>query len=203
MLRMTLEKLRIAFTLLITLTVLTGIIYPLLVTGLAQWLFPMQANGSLIQQDGTLIGSSLIGQYFNDPTYFWGRPSATSPFPNNAQASSGSNMGPSNPLFLNIVKERAAIHAKFNSKQLVPVDLVTASGSGVDPDISPWAAFYQIPRVAKSRHIPEKDLYDLIQRSIQPRTFGILGEPRVNVLTLNIALDILAPSLRTPSEAHP
>lgn len=137
------------------------------------------------------LGSKLIGQTFTDPGYFWGRPSATTPFPYNSEASSGSNMGPSNLNFLVTVKKRIALLREFDSEinHFIPVDLVTASGSGLDPEISPLAAFYQVPRIAKKRNISEKDLKILIHKHIQTRTLGILGEPRVNVLELNIALD--------------
>lgn len=179
--------------LLVLLTILTGLIYPLIVTGFAQLFFPWQANGSLIEKDGKTIGSLLIGQSFTDVKYFWSRPSATSPFPYNAVNSSGSNMGPSNPNFLETVKERAKhLYAvDLHHIQLIPVELVTASGSGLDPDISPLAALYQVQRVAKARNIPEQDLKDLIKKLTQVRTLGVLGEPRVNVLQLNIELDNL------------
>lgn len=185
------KQLQVAVLLLVLLTILTGLIYPLLVTGLAQLFFPWQANGSFIEQDGKIIGSQLIGQFFTDPKYFWGRPSATSPYPYNSAASSGSNMGPSNPSFFALVKERVAYLKKFelSANQLIPVDLVTSSGSGLDPEISPLAAFYQVPRIAKLRNIPEADIRALIQSLTQTRTLMILSEPRINVLQLNIALD--------------
>ncbi|RUR19093.1 potassium-transporting ATPase subunit KdpC [Legionella sp. km535] len=187
------RQIRTAFILLVLLTVLTGLIYPLLVTGVAQFLFPWQANGSIISQDGKPVGSLLIGQSFTSPGYFWGRPSATPLFPYNGEASSGSNSGPSNPSFLLTVKERVAELKKLDSESnnLVPVDLVTASGSGLDPEISPLAARYQIPRIANARHIPEQVLEDLVQKHIEHRTFYLLGEQRVNVLKLNLALDNL------------
>lgn len=184
------SQMKTALILLISLMILTGLVYPLIVTGLAQFFFPTQANGSLIQQNGLIIGSRLIGQSFSSPAYFWGRPSATTPFPYNGGASLGANSGPSNPRFL-AVKDRVTQFKAFNTKtnQLVSVDLVTTSGSGLDPEISPYTAFYQVARVAKARHIPEKELQALIISQIKSRTWGILGEPRVNVLQLNLALD--------------
>ncbi len=173
-------------------TVLTGIIYPLAITGFAQLIFPRQANGSIVEKNGKPIGSLLIGQSFTDPRYFLSRPSATSPFPYNGESSSGSNMGPSNPDFLKTVKERASYLQKINPNQhLVPVDLVTTSGSGLDPDISPLAAFYQVSRIASLRNLPEDKIKKLIEGLIQKRLLGILGEPKVNVLQLNLALDNL------------
>ncbi|KTD46256.1 potassium-transporting ATPase subunit KdpC [Legionella quateirensis] len=187
------RQIRTAFTLLVLMTVLTGLIYPLLVTGLAQFFFPWQANGSIITQNETPVGSLLIGQSFTSPGYFWGRPSATKPFPYNGAASTGSNSGPSNPNFLLTVKDRVTELKKYDLQQdsLVPVDLVTASGSGLDPDISPLAAMYQIPRIAEARQIPVQILEDLVQKHIQNRTYNLLGEQRVNVLQLNLALDNL------------
>ena len=186
-------QIRTAFTLLILMTILTGLIYPFIVTGAAQFFFPWQANGSLIANNGKNIGSLLIGQSFTSPGYFWGRPSATSPFPYNGEASAGSNSGPSNLNFLATVQERVNNFKKIDypKKQLVPVDLVTASGSGLDPEVSPLAAFYQVPRIAKVRHLSEKILEDLVQSQIRYRTLYLLGEPRVNVLQLNLALDNL------------
>ncbi|MBP1776343.1 MAG: kdpC [candidate division NC10 bacterium] len=186
-----LSQLRTATMMLLSLTVLTGFIYPLVVTGIAQVAFPRQANGSLIVKDGKPVGSALIGQPFDDPKYFWGRPSATGPFPYNAGASSGSNLGPTNPELLKAVAERAETLRKADPGQTapVPVDLVTASGSGLDPDISPAAALYQVPRVATARGISEERLRRLVAGHILGRQFGILGEPRVNVLELNLALD--------------
>ena len=177
-----------AITLLAFFILLVGFLYPITITGLAQLFFSNAANGSLIQRDNKIIGSRLIGQSFTDPRYFWGRPSATTPLPYNGENSEGSNFGPSNPLlFKNIQDNLALLQADKNNK--VPVDLVTASGSGLDPDISPFAAFYQIPRIAKARSLSETTLKHLVQTMIQPRTLGILGEPRVNVLQLNLALD--------------
>lgn len=185
------EHLRPALTMLLVLTLLTGVIYPLIVTGLAQILFPRQANGSLIVRDGKLIGSELIGQYFNEPKYFWSRPSATSPFPYNAAASSGSNLGPTNPALIERIKARVAAlrAADPGNDRPVPVDLVTASGSGLDPHISPAAAVYQAHRVARMRGVEERQVKDLVGHYTEGRQFGVLGEPRVNVLKLNLALD--------------
>jgi K+-transporting ATPase ATPase C chain len=193
MIRDAFQQLRTAISLLILLTCVTGFIYPMVVMGIAQVLFPWQANGSLIVKDDRIIGSSLIGQYVDLPNYFWGRPSATSPFPYNAANSSGSNLGPSNPLFLATVQDRITrLRSTHPDKTVrIPVDLVTSSGSGLDPEISPLAAWFQIPRIAKSRNIPEQELKQLINRFIKQRTFYILGEPRINVLELNLALDNL------------
>lgn len=186
-------QIKTAFMLLLVFSILTGVIYPVLVTVIAQVIFPFQANGSLIINDNKLVGSQLVGQYFSSPNYFWGRPSATSAYPYNAQASSGSNMGPSNPDFIATVTARInTLHqADAQNRDLIPVDLVTASGSGLDPEISPLAAYYQVPRIAKARGISEQDVQSLIQALTKGRTLGILGEPRVNVLNLNIALDSL------------
>jgi K+-transporting ATPase ATPase C chain len=172
---------------------ITGIVYPLIVTGIAQLAFPHQASGSLLISNGKTVGSILIGQSFNSPKYFWSRPSATSPTPYNAANSSGSNLGPLNPALKENVKSgverlRGADPA---AKRMVPVDLVTASGSGLDPDISPAAAEYQVPRVAKMRNVDETKIRELVARYTRARQFGVLGEPRVNVLELNLALDEL------------
>lgn len=185
------HQLRPALMMLLILTVLTGVMYPLAVTGLAQLLFPTQANGSLMTRDGKVIGSELIGQYFDEPQYFWGRPSATSPYPYNAAASSGSNLGPTNPVLIEAVKTRvAALRAADPGNEApVPVDLVTASGSGLDPHISPAAALYQAHRVARVRGVQESQVKDLVALHTEGRQFGLLGEPRVNVLKLNLALD--------------
>lgn len=185
------EHIRPALTMLATLTLLTGLVYPLAVTALAQWFFPHQATGSLIVRDGKVIGSELLGQHFDDPKYFWSRPSATSPFPYNAAASSGSNLGPTNPVLIEAVTARvAALRAADPGNEApVPVDLVTASGSGLDPHISPAAALYQARRVARVRGLQEGQVEDLVWQFTQGRQFGLLGEPRVNVLKLNLALD--------------
>ena len=188
-----LAHLRSAVLMLLLLTGLTGVVYPLVVTGIAQIVFPHQANGSLIIRNGTPAGSELIGQPFDDPKYFWGRPSATAPFPDNAAASSGSNLGPTNPDLLKAVADRVKIlrQADPGNSAPVPVDLVTASGSGLDPHISPAAALYQVRRVAKARGLPEEAVRRLVERQVEGRQFGLLGEPRVNVLKLNLALDTL------------
>ncbi|HEU4503997.1 MAG TPA: potassium-transporting ATPase subunit KdpC [Nitrospira sp.] len=185
------HQLRPALMMLLILTVLTGVMYPLAVTGLAQLLFPTQANGSLMNRDGKVIGSELIGQYFDEPKYFWGRPSATSPYPYNAAASSGSNLGPTNPVLIEAVKRRvgALRAADPGNEAPVPVDLVTASGSGLDPHISPAAALYQVHRVARVRGVQESQVKDLVALHTEGRQFGLLGAPRVNVLKLNLALD--------------
>jgi K+-transporting ATPase ATPase C chain len=180
-----------ALRMLVVLSVLTGVIYPYVVTGIARVAFPRAASGSLIVVDGKAVGSELIGQPFDDPKYFWSRPSATSPQPYNAGASSGSNQGPRNPALADAVKDRikALRDADPDNKALVPVDLVTASGSGLDPQISVAAAEYQLHRVAKARGIAEDKVRALVDQSTSGRTFGVLGEPRVNVLALNLALD--------------
>ena len=180
-----------AFLMLIVLTVITGIAYPLLVTGIAQIALPERANGSLIVQDRQALGSALIGQAFSDAGHFWSRPSATAPFPYNAAASSGSNLGPTNPALKEAVAARIrALHdADPDNPRPVPVDLVTASASGLDPHISPAAAEYQVERVAKARGLPVEKLRDLVARHTEGRQWGVLGEPRVNVLQLNLALD--------------
>jgi K+-transporting ATPase ATPase C chain len=176
---------------LLVLTVLTGVAYPLLVTGIAQLLFPAQANGSLLEKDGKVVGSRLIGQPFTDPKYFWSRPSATSPMPYNGASSSGSNQGPTNPALKEAVEGRvkALRDAGADPSKPVPVDLVTASASGLDPHISPAAAEYQVARVAKARNLSEERVRAVVQKHTEGRQFGLLGEPRVNVLTLNLELD--------------
>ena len=175
----------------LALTALTGVVYPLLVTGLAHVIFPRQASGSLLTHDGDAVGSALIGQPFSDPKYFWGRPSATSPFPYNAALSTGSNLGPTNPDLAAQVKARieALRAADPGNAAPVPVDLVTASASGLDPDISLAGAFYQVPRVARTRGLSEAAVRNLVQSHVTGRQFGVLGEPRVNVLALNLALE--------------
>jgi potassium-transporting ATPase KdpC subunit len=182
---------RPAVSLLVLMTLLLGLGYPLVITGVAKVAFPRQAEGSLIYKDGKLIGSRLIGQSFSDPKYFWGRPSATTPQPYNGLASSASNLGPLNPALLDQVKANAkALHdADPDNRRLVPVDLVTASASGLDPDISPAAARYQAPRVARARNLPLAPVEALIKSHQRGRLFGFIGERRINVLELNLALD--------------
>ena len=185
------EQLKIAIIIFCVLTVITGVVYPSFITGIAQSLFHHQANGSLIIRDGKVIGSMLIGQYFDDPKYLWGRPSATSPVPYNASSSSGSNLGPSNPVLVNIVKIRINKLRSSDpyNKASIPVDLVTSSGSGLDPHISLAGAYYQIPRIVKVRGIPETAVKDIIRRNTSDRFLGIIGEPAVNVLKVNLDLD--------------
>jgi K+-transporting ATPase ATPase C chain len=185
------SQIRPALMAILIFTLLTGVIYPLVVTGVAQLIFPHQANGSLIEIDGQAAGSTLIGQQFDDPKYFWGRLSATGPFPYNAASSSGSNLGPSNPALLDAVNARIAAlkAADPTNTQLIPVDLVTASGSGLDPNISVAAAFYQVPRVARMRGMSVAAVTALVNQYTEGRTLGFLGEMRVNVLQLNLALD--------------
>lgn len=185
--------LRPALSIFVLLSAITGLAYPLAVTGIAGAVFPEQAAGSLILKDGKPVGSSLIGQHFNDPKHFWGRPSATAPQPYNATASSGSNQGPLNPALVDAVKSRIdALHAADpGNTSPVPVDLVTASASGLDPHISPAAALWQAGRVAKARGVPEVQVRALVDAHTEGRQWGLLGEPRVNVLKLNLALDAL------------
>jgi K+-transporting ATPase ATPase C chain len=187
------SQLRPALVSLALLTVVTGAVYPLAVTAIAQVLFPRQANGSLLFRDGQPVGSALVGQPFDAPGYFWGRPSATAPFPYNAASSAGSNLGPTNPALAERVRARLAAlrQADPDNPLPVPVDLVTASGSGLDPHISPAAAEYQVRRVARARGLDERVVRRLVAESTEGRTFGLLGEPRVNVLKLNLALDEL------------
>ena len=186
-----LKELKPALLLLIILTLVAGAIYPVTVTGIAQVLFPRQANGSLIERNGKPVASELIGQPFSDPKHFWGRPSATAPYPYNASASSGSNQGPLNPALSDAVKDRikALREADPGNTAPVPVDLVTASGSGLDPHISPAAAEYQVARVAKARGLDPQKVLAMVAESTEGRQLGFLGEPRVNVLRLNLALD--------------
>jgi K+-transporting ATPase ATPase C chain len=194
-----LKQLRPAIVSLLLFTLITGVIYPLVVTGIAQVVFPSQANGSLILKEGKVVGSELVGQSFDDPRYFWGRLSATGTFPYNAfnaqnlTASSGSNYGPLNPALMEAVKARIAAlkAADPGNTAPIPVDLVTASGSGLDPNISAAAALYQVPRVARTRGLSEEVVRALVNQFTVGRQFGILGEPRVNVLDLNLALNKL------------
>lgn len=193
------RQLRTAFIMLFALTVITGVVYPLVITGIAQLMFPHQANGSLIMKDGKPAGSELIGQQFSNPKYFWGRLSATGDYPYNAYnaqtgtGSSGSNYGPMNPALAQAAEARiAALQAADPGNTApIPVDLVTASGSGLDPNISVAAAQYQAPRVARLRRLPLNEVQALIAQYTQGRQFGFLGEPRVNVLELNLALDTI------------
>jgi potassium-transporting ATPase KdpC subunit len=184
------KQLRPAIVILVLMTLLTGVLYPLIVTGIAQGIFPHKANGSVIERNGKKIGSELIGQSFDDPKYFWGRISATNP-PCNGGASSGSNYGPMNQDLTKAAKARLeAMHkADPNNPAPVPVDLVTSSGSGLDPDISVAAALYQVPRVARASGLDEAKLRDLVTRNVEDRQFGVLGEKRVNVLKLNLSLE--------------
>ncbi len=190
---------RPALVLFLFFTVLTGFIYPLAITGIAQVAFAPAASGSILSRDGKPIGSSLIGQNFSDPKYFWGRPSATSPQPYGGTASTGSNLGPLNPALIDGIKAR--IHtlraADPGNRAVIPVDLVTASASGLDPEESVAAALYQAPRIARLRALDPQVLQTLIDAHAQGRWLGLLGEPRVNVLELNLALDSLAPSTRS------
>jgi K+-transporting ATPase ATPase C chain len=182
---------RPALVMLIIMTAITGVLYPLVVTQISQTIMPRQANGSLIRQDDKLVGSELIGQAFSDPKYFWGRPSGTSPYPYNAAASSGSNQGPLNPALAEAVEGRvkALRDADPSNKAPIPVDLITASGSGLDPHISPAAALYQAPRIARLRGLDLRRVRELVAEATEGRQLGFFGEPTVNVLKLNLALD--------------
>ena len=192
------QHLRPALFLFIGLSLLTGLVYPLLVSAIGQTAFARQAAGSLLTRDGEIVGSRLIGQHFSSPGYFWSRPSATAPYPNNAAASSGSNLGPLNPALSDAVKQRVTdLQTNPASPSAVPVDLVTSSASGLDPDISPAAAYFQVARIAQARHLTADQLNALVTAHIQGRQFGVLGEPRVNVLELNLALDALQPQQRS------
>jgi len=186
--------LRPAITLIVFFTVFLGLIYPLVVTLIAQALFPHQASGSIISVDRKAVGSELIGQQFSDPGYFWGRLSATAPVPYNAAASSGSNLGPTNPALLKEVQDRIdQLHSADPDNTLpIPADLVTSSGSGLDPDITPAAALYQVHRVAQARNLPENEVRMLVERMTEDRFLGFIGERRVNVLKLNLELDLVA-----------
>jgi K+-transporting ATPase ATPase C chain len=185
------KEIRPALVVFGVLTIITGLVYPGVVTVIGQLAFPEQATGSVILQDGRAVGSALFGQPFSNPDYFWSRPSATGPQPYNGGASSGSNLGPINPALAEAVTARvAALRAvDAGNERPVPVDLVTASGSGLDPHITPAAARYQAARVARARGMTEDEVLALVERYTEGRTFGILGEPRVNVLRLNLALD--------------
>jgi potassium-transporting ATPase KdpC subunit len=188
--------LRTGMVMLVAMTAVTGLVYPAIVTGIAQVVFSKSASGSLMASGNETIGSELIGQPFNQPNYFWSRPSATAPCPYNAAASTGSNQGPTNPALVDMVAARikALRSADPGNPTSVPVDLVTASASGLDPHISPAAAYYQVLRVARARGAEAAAVEALVERNVEGRQFGVLGEPRVNVLRLNVALDRMAPA---------
>lgn len=199
------KELRTGLGFLVCMTVLLGLAYPLAVTALGQAFFPWQASGSPLAREGTVVGSALIGQTFTAPGYFWGRPSATAPQAYNAMASAGSNLGPSNPALTEAVASRLASlrEADPGHTAAVPVDLVTASGSGLDPHVSPAAALFQVGRVAKARGLTEEAVRALVESHLEGRQFGVLGEPRVNVLELNLALDATAGKSDTPQPVTP
>jgi len=198
-----LREIRPAIAVLVALTLITGLVYPLAMTGIAQVIFPYQANGSMIERDGKVVGSALVGQNFTGDKYFHGRPSATTatdpndptktvPAPYNAANSGGSNLGPSNKALIDRIKDDMAKLKKGNPGTPVPIDLVTTSASGLDPDVSPEAALFQVPRIAKARNLPEDRIRQLVDDNTEGRFLGFLGEPRVNVLQLNLALDRLS-----------
>lgn len=187
------SSLRPALTVFLFLTILTGVVYPLIVTAFAQKFASHRANGSMIVRDGVVVGSELVGQSFDDPRYFWSRPSATVPVGYNAGTSSGSNLGPTNPALIEAVSLRVKTLRDTSSDSMrpIPVDLVTASASGLDPHISPSAARFQVERVARERKLPVERVSGIVDLNVESRTLGVLGEPRVNVLKLNLALDAL------------
>ena len=191
-----LKEFRPALILLMALSILTGMLYPALVTGLAKVAFANASDGSLLESDGRIVGSRLIGQHFSDPKHFWGRPSATSPMPYNAASSGGSNQGPLNPALADAVKERIKSLKSSDPTQTspIPIDLVTTSASGLDPHISVAAALWQVPRIARERHLSEQEVRTVVNAQTEGRQLGFLGEPRVNVLALNLHLDKAANS---------